>query len=166
MLNLNFLRKNTKYQRWKWTLIQGKSIGFVVCMLNEYFRNFTRTHNCDVLSPSPVRVSTTVSIIQWKRFSLTFFSSILINFLNPFGPGGSGRGAHCASTWHVFAYIRANTCPSLLKNLDFPNFLNHFENGKSFQVVAQKNWNPNPTQPQNTLGGIWSKFDRQIGWAK
>ena len=76
-------------------------------------------------------------------------TALLWKPLTLFGPGWG----HIVSTWHVFAYIRANTCPSLLKNLDFPNFLNHFENGKSFQVVAQKNWNPNPTQPQNTLGG-------------
>ena len=122
MLNVNIFCKNTKYQRWKWTLIQGKSIGFVVCMLNEYFRNFTRTHNCDVLSPSPVRVSTTVSIIQWKRFSLTFFSSIFINFLKPIWPRGWG-GGHIVPQpgtylrMSVQIYVRA-----CWKKLTFPNY--------------------------------------------
>ena len=60
---------------------------------------------------------------------------------------------------HVFAYNCANTRMTALKNLTFPkyefgkgHYANPFEYGQSFtgKSFPKKNWNPIPTQPQDT----------------
>ena len=115
-LNPNILRKNTKYSVEMDPDSREIPLGLLsACSMNTFVTLQEPTivmYYHQVLVEFPPQCQS----FSENGFHRHFFSSIFINFLSPIWPKGGGRrGAQCASPWHVFAYILANICASLLK---------------------------------------------------